>query len=111
MSWYPVFTSNSDQPRKVASYPVVSPGFDPLPQHVTPTPTPPATDGKESVPATTGGKDRVSETPKAIIQNHNQLVHNKRNRSEAHYLPLSESEMHKLPISTVKKWLILCRLL
>ena len=45
----------------------------------------------------------MSATPEVIIQNQNQLVHNKRNRSDAHYAPLSESEMHRLPISTVNK--------
>ena len=103
LSWYPVFNSNSDQSSKASSYPVVPPGFEPLPQHVSPTPTLPVTGGKERVPAATGGKERVSVTPEVIIQNPSQLVHNKRNRLDAHYVPLSESEMHRLPISTVNK--------
>jgi hypothetical protein len=52
---------------------------------------------------TTGGKERVSVTPEVIIQNPNQLIHQKKNRSAAFYQPLSEGEMHKLPISTVNK--------
>jgi len=47
---------------------------------------------------TTGGKERVAEPPIVTIQNPEQFV-----RSEAFYISLSESEMHKLPISTVNK--------
>ena len=52
---------------------------------------------------TTVGKERVSNTPQVIIQDPAQLLHQKRNRSAAFYISLSESEMHKLPISTVNK--------
>ena len=52
---------------------------------------------------TTSGKERVREPPQVIIQKPEQLVHQKKNRSEAFYISLSEGEMHKLPISTVNK--------
>ena len=79
------------------------PGFAPVPVDVTPSPVPPTTGGKERVVDTTSGKERVSETPQVVIQKPEQLIHQKKNRSEAFYVPLSELEMHKLPAATVNK--------
>jgi hypothetical protein len=94
---------NSSESSKATAYPLVPPGFAPLPADVAPSLVPPPTGGKERMVDTTGGKERVSETPQVIIQNPEQLVHQMKNRSEAFYISLSESEMHKLPISTVNK--------
>ena len=93
-----IITENSEP-----SYPLVPPGFAPLPAVVAPSLVPPTTGGKERVVDTTGGKERVSDTPQVVIQNPEQLVHQKKNRSEAFYISLSESEMHKLPIAMVNK--------
>ena len=68
---------NSSEPSKPTVYPLVPPGFLPLPAAVAPSVVPPPTGGKERVVDTTGGKERVREPPQVVIQNPEQLVHHK----------------------------------
>jgi len=103
LAWYPVTSQPNKSETSEPKYPLVPPGFAPMPAVVAPSLVPPTTGGKERVVAPTGGKERVSVTPEVIIQNPNQLIHQKRNRAEAYYVPLTEAEMHRLPRATVNK--------
>jgi hypothetical protein len=103
LAWFPVTMQVDKSVNVNPAYPLVPPGFAPLPAVVAPSLVPPTTGGKERVVDTTGGKERVAKPPRVIIQNPEQLVHQKRNRSAAFYVSLSESEMHKLPAATVNK--------
>jgi hypothetical protein len=103
LAWFPVTIQVEKSANVNPAYPLVPPGFSPLPVDVAPSVVPPPTGGKERVVDTTGGKERVVEPPMVTIQKPEQLVHQKKNRSEAFYISLSESEMHKLPIAMVNK--------
>ena len=64
VAWFPVTSINSSESSKATAYPLVPPGFAPLPAVIAPSLVPPPTGGKERVVDTTGGKERVLTHPK-----------------------------------------------
>ena len=82
LAWFPVTRQPNKSDNNEPKYPLVPPGFLPLPAVVAHSQVPPTTGGKERVVDTTGGKERVAEPPQVIIQNPEQLIHQKRNRAE-----------------------------
>jgi hypothetical protein len=90
LAWFPIF---KDAIQPTAQYPLVPPGFVPLPA---------------LPPPTQGGKQRVvvtTTTPSGHIpvQQPEQLIHQKKNRSEARYTDLTAVELARLPKSMLSK--------